>query len=70
MAGIGRYLVGYRPDERGRWLPGCSEAGRCISCGSPVFLVASGQDAVRHRDAALVCSYCNTRWHTELQWEL
>jgi hypothetical protein len=68
--GIGRYLVGYRPDERGAHYPGAADAGACISCGSPVYLVASGQDAVRGRDAAVVCSYCHERWGDEIQAEL
>lgn len=64
MAGLGRVVVGYRSNDRRRHLIereygyGSALAGRCEGCGHPVWYTRSGQDAIRNRDAALVCTVC------------
>jgi hypothetical protein len=60
MAGYGRVVVGYRFNDRRRFTlanqeGGMVEGGKCISCGAPTFFVRSGQDAVRYRDANVMC---------------
>lgn len=66
LVGYGAVIIGYRPDERGARYPGAMDCGPCISCGSPVYLVQSGQDALRGKGPALVCTYCNVHHHDEI----
>lgn len=70
MSGLGRVVVGYRPDERGAHYPEAVEVGKCVGCSCPVYLVKSGQDAYMGRDPVLVCSYCNAENHDAIIAEL
>lgn len=65
MSGIGRLVIGYRRNDRRRLQLEHEHgvhsvaAGRCIGgCGYDVFFVQSGQDAVRSRDAQVICDDC------------
>lgn len=64
-------VVGYRRADRRSHLPGATYVGDCISCGAPTFFVPSGQDAVRHRDAQIMCDEpCYQRHKDQVQREL
>lgn len=71
-SGVGRIVVGYRPDHR-RVLENRRHFGleprevrRCYSCGSPVLFYSGGVDAVAERDAEVVCTVCKEAHYPEL----
>lgn len=77
MSGLGRVVVGYRKHDRRR-LQLIDDYGvhsvavrPCVAgCGYPVFFVASGQDAVRHRDAEVICQECYDLYKDQVLAEL
>lgn len=77
MSGIGRIVVGYRPGNRKvqqlRDLYGLEvrQVRKCMAgCGYPVFFYSGGIDAVRERDAEVVCDVCKEQYYPELIAEL
>ena len=74
MTSLGRVVVGYRKQDRRRYLlereQGLSsvETTTCAAgCGYPVFFVRSGYDAARFRDAEVICDDCYQRYKPEIQ---
>lgn len=73
MAGLGRIVVGYRQNDRRR-LQLLDTFGvhsvpvrKCVAgCGYDVFFYSGGIDAVRERDAEVVCDECRQRYYPEL----
>ena len=75
MSGYGRVVVGYRFNDRRRFLldgqeGGMVRGGRCISCGADTFSVLSGQAAIRDRDAQIACDDCYQQHKHLMQAEL
>ena len=75
--GIGRIVVGYRPGSRRiQWLRDSygihSVAVRkCYAgCGYPVHFFSGGVDAVRERDAEVVCEECRQLYYPDLLAEV
>lgn len=63
MPGYHNFVVGWRHDDRRRWrldeLGNPAQlAGKCQGCFQPTYLNASGIQAIRERDANLVCDHC------------
>jgi hypothetical protein len=77
VAGLGRVVVGYRANDRRR-LRLEDEFGitsvavrRCVAgCGYPVYFYSGGVDAIRDRDAEVVCDECRQRYYPEIMAEL
>ena len=77
MSGIGRIVVGYRPGDR-RVLKLKDQYGihaivvrKCYAgCGYPVSFFSGGVDAVRERDAEVVCDECRQLYYPELMAEI
>ena len=77
MAGLGRVVVGYRGNDRRR-LRLLDEHGlhsvairKCMAgCGYDVFFFSGGVDAVRDRDAEVVCTECKELYYPEIMAEL
>lgn len=75
--GLGRIVVGYRANDRRR-LKLLDEFGinsvpirKCIAgCGYDVYFYSGGVDAVRERDAEVVCDECRQRYYPELMAEI
>lgn len=75
--GIGRIVVGYRKgsrmirklqDEHGLH---AVEIRPCIAgCGYPVYFVPSGVDAIRERDAEVICTECKELYYGDIMREL
>jgi hypothetical protein len=77
VSGLGAVVVGYRHDARRlvrlKELYGLQaiRVGRCIgACGYDVFFYSGGVDAVRERDAQVICEQCKTHYHGEILAEL
>lgn len=77
MAGIERIVVGYRPgDRKVQYLKDtfgleAIEVRKCFAgCGYPVSFFSGGLDAVRDRDAEVVCTVCKELYYPELVAEL
>jgi hypothetical protein len=73
MSGLGRVVVGYRqgdPRIGALWVEYGHRAlpsSRCIAdCGATVWFVPSGQDAIRHRDAEVICDVCYRRYKDQV----
>jgi len=77
MAGLGRIVVGYRQNDR-RVQRLRDEFGieavvvrNCYAgCGYPVWFFSGGIDAVRERDAEVVCDECRQLYYPELMAEI
>jgi hypothetical protein len=77
VAGIGRIVVGYREHDRRR-LRLLDEYGMqsvavrpCYAgCGYPVYFLSGGIDAVRDRDAEVVCTECKELYYPFLLAEV
>lgn len=77
MAGLGAVVVGYREgnrqiqrlkDEHGL---DAVECGKCIAgCNYPVYFVLSGRDAIRYRDAQIMCDECYDLYEAQIEAEL
>ena len=77
MTGIERIVVGYREGSRNVQqladLYGihCVAVRKCYAgCGYPVYFATGGIDAVRDRDAEVVCVECKERYYPQLIAEL
>lgn len=77
QTGLGRIVVGYRPGDRrvnrNRELYGLEPTviRKCMAgCGYPVLFYSGGVDAVRERDAEVICSECKERFYPDLMAEL
>lgn len=77
MTGLGRIVVGYRKGSRKiRQLSDlygieCVETRQCMAgCGYPIFFASGGVDAVRDRDAEVICAECKELYYPELLAEL
>lgn len=44
--------------------------GKCISCSQPVYVNAYGADAIRRRDADVVCLECEKRYGAQIDLDL
>jgi hypothetical protein len=77
VSGLGRIVVGYRPGDR-RILQLRDQFGieaveirKCYAgCGYPVAFFSGGVDAVRDRDAEVVCTECKELYYPELLAEV
>lgn len=77
MAGIERIVVGWREGSRKiyelRDLYGIEAVAvrTCYAgCGYPVYFASGGRDAVRERDAEVICQECRDLYYPELMAEL
>jgi hypothetical protein len=77
VAGIERIVVGYRPGDRKvaylkeHYGLETIAVRPCIAgCGYPVSFYSGGLDAVRERDAEVVCTVCKDLYYPELMAEL
>ncbi len=77
MAGIERVVVGYRSHDRRkqRLLDqfGITTVAtrKCMAgCGYVVYFFSGGIDAVRDRDAEVVCMECKEQFYPEIMAEL
>lgn len=77
MSGLGRIVVGYRKgDRRVHQLEDtfglhAVAVRTCMAgCGYPVLFYSGGVDAVRERDAEVICEECKTLYYPELLAEL
>lgn len=76
-SGLGRVVVGYRANDRRR-LKLLDDYGitsvpvrKCMAgCGYDVYFYSGGIDAVRERDAEVVCDECRQRYYPEIMAEL
>lgn len=75
--GIGRVVVGYRSHDRRRHYLldtfGISSVPvrKCMAgCGYDVFFYSGGIDAVREKDAEVVCDECRQRYYPEILAEV
>jgi hypothetical protein len=77
VSGIGRVVVGYRAHDRRR-LRLLDEFGihsvairKCMAgCGYEVYFFSGGVDAVRDRDAEVVCDECRQLYYPQIMAEL
>jgi hypothetical protein len=75
--GLGRVVVGYRANDRRR-LQLLDTYGitsvpirKCMAgCGYDVYFYSGGVDAVRERDAEVVCDECRQRYYPEIMAEI
>ena len=77
MTGIGRIVVGHREGSRKVYeladLYGinCVAVRKCYAgCGYPVYFASGGIDAVRERDAEVICEECKQLYYRDLIIEL
>lgn len=77
MAGIERVVVGYRKGSRrvreleDRFGLHAVAVRNCMAgCGYPVYFYSGGIDAVRERDAEVVCEECKALYYPEIMAEL
>ena len=75
--GLGRVVVGYREGDRRRHQLQAQfgitsvMVRKCVAgCGYPVYFYSGGIQAVRDRDAEVVCDECRQRYYPELMAEL
>lgn len=75
--GIGRIVVGYRKGSRkvheleDQFGIRAVQVRQCMAgCGYPVFFCSGGIDAVRDRDAEVVCEECKVQYYPQLIAEL
>lgn len=76
-SGVGRIVVGYRPGDRRvienleRYGLEAHEVRKCYAgCGYPVLFYSGGVDAVKDRDAEVVCTVCKEEFYSDLIAEL
>lgn len=75
--GLGRIVVGYREGDR-RMYKLRDQFGleavpvrRCMAgCGYPVYFYSGGIDAVREKDAEVVCMECKDQYYPDLMREI
>lgn len=75
--GLGRIVVGYRPGDR-RVQRLKDEFGlevvpvrKCMAgCGYPVSFFSGGIDAVREKDAHVICTECKNEYYPDIMREL
>lgn len=65
--GYQRLVVGYRDDDPRRWylggdIRGGIVIGTCVDCHHAVYGDIGARDAVRSRDAAVGCMWCNEQF--------
>lgn len=77
MAGLERIVVGHRKGSRKvAYLEDtfglhAVEVRKCMAgCGYPVYFYSGGVDAVRDRDAEVVCEECRDLYYPELLKEV
>lgn len=77
MSGLERIVVGYRKgDRRVHQLEDtfglhAVETRKCMAgCGYPVVFYSGGIDAVRERDAEVICDVCKELYYGDLMREL
>lgn len=77
MSGIGRIVVGHREGSRkvqqlaDLYGIHCVKVRKCMAgCGYPVYFASGGIDAVRERDAEVVCEECKERYYPDLMAEI
>ena len=77
MSGIGRIVVGHREGSREIHrladLYGLQavKVRKCMAgCGYPVYFYSGGIDAIRERDAEVVCVECKQQYYPELMREI
>lgn len=75
--GLGRVVVGYREGSRiikqleDTYGLHAVKVRKCMAgCGYPVYFVPSGIDAVRDRDAEVVCVECKEQYYPEIMAEI
>jgi hypothetical protein len=77
MAGLGRVVVGYRQNDRRRHqlldqygITSVAVRNCAADCGYPVYFFSGGIDAVRDRDAEVICDECRQRYYPEILADL
>lgn len=77
MSGIERIVVGYREGSRkiqqlaDQFGIHAVQVRKCYAgCGYPVYFCSGGIDAVRDRDAEVVCVECKEQYYPQLIAEL
>lgn len=72
MAGNHAVVVGYRENDPRRWQlrNQVTRADKCIDCDHVVYYVRSGIDAIRSRDALVMCDQCYQSQKEEVQASL
>jgi hypothetical protein len=77
LTGIGRIVVGHREGSRkvrelaDKFGIHCVAVRKCMAgCGYPVYFASGGIDAVRERDAEVICEECKTLYYRDLIIEL
>ena len=75
--GFGRVVVGYRHNDRRRYrlldLYGITSVPvrKCMAgCGYDVYFYSGGIDAVREKDAEVVCDECRQRYYHHILAEV
>lgn len=73
MAGLERIVVGYRKGDRRMKLLEDTYGIHAVAvrncmagCGYPVYFYSGGIDAVRERDAEVVCDVCKELYYPDL----
>lgn len=73
MARSHALVVGFARDQMRRHLmipPAEIRGGRCIGCGTDVYVNPSGAAAIRQRDADVVCERCESMYHADINRSL
>ena len=77
MAGLERIVVGYRKGDRRvhqledvYGLHAVAVRNCMAGCGYPVVFYSGGIDAVRERDAEVICDVCKELYYGDLMREL
>lgn len=67
MPGYSDILLGYRESDEYRNITLMRYAGRCVSCGSRVYVTPSGFDVLQRDDcdAVLLCTVCDRKYPDE-----
>lgn len=70
-------VVGHREGSRrvrelaDRYGIHCVMVRKCMAgCGYPVYFASGGVDAIREKDAEVVCTECKERYYPEIMTEL
>lgn len=77
MSGIGRIVIGHREGSRkvqqlaDLYGLHAVKVRKCMAgCGYPVYFYSGGIDAIRERDAEVVCEECGRQYYAELLKEV